>query len=357
MPRTPGPGAGPGPAAVPGPGRPPVAFVAGIAQGIFVVLFILFVARRLHGDSSKIGLLRGVQAVGAIAGGLGLAMLARNASPGRLVAGAALIFGAVDLTIWNAPALTTATVVYVALFIAAGAPGVVMETGLVSLLQVAAPVGARGRTFGALGMVTNAGQAVGMLGAGALASQLGLMTLLNAQGLLYLVGRSPGGGRSRRPARRARAPAATIWEPGPTVDLELTRRLAVAHRYCHRLAVRSGAARSSQRRRRPYTSRRGRGSGDRRSAAAPASSRGSSLATRARSSSRSARPRLLERPRPSRTRTTRRRRSAGVSFARCSRASIATSAIDSSFRTGTRRTPGTWPAARASDLVTNRAGT
>ena len=164
-----------------------VAFVAEIAQGIFVVLFILFVARRLHGDSGEIGLLRGVQAVGAIAGGLGLVVLGRDASPGRLVAGAALIFGAVDLTIWNAPALTTATVVYVGLFIAAGAPGVGLETGLVSLFGLAAPAGARGRAFGALGTVSNAGQAIGMIAAGTLTSQLGLMALLNAQGLLYLV--------------------------------------------------------------------------------------------------------------------------------------------------------------------------
>jgi hypothetical protein len=109
-----------------------------------------------------------------------MALLARDASPGRLVAGAALIFGAVDLTIWNAPALTTATVVYVALFVAAGAPGVAMDTGLVSLFQLAVPGDARGRTFGALGMVSNAGQAVGMLAAGVLTSQLGLLTLRNA---------------------------------------------------------------------------------------------------------------------------------------------------------------------------------
>ncbi|HEX3975265.1 MAG TPA: hypothetical protein VHW96_03325 [Solirubrobacteraceae bacterium] len=50
-----------------------VALVAETAQGIFVVLFIVFVARRLHGGAAEIGLLRGVQAVGAIAGGILLA--------------------------------------------------------------------------------------------------------------------------------------------------------------------------------------------------------------------------------------------------------------------------------------------
>jgi MFS family permease len=163
-----------------------VAFVAEIAQGIFVVLFILFVARRLHGGSSEIGLLRGVQAIGAIGGGLALSMLARARAPGALIAGAAVAFGAVDLTIWNGPALTTATAVYAGLFILAGAPGVVLDTGLVSLFQLAGPDGTRGRRFGALGLVSNAGQAIGMLAAGTLTAQLGLMALLNAQGLLYL---------------------------------------------------------------------------------------------------------------------------------------------------------------------------
>jgi MFS family permease len=185
-----------------------VAFVAQIAQGIFVVLFIVFVARRLHGDSSEIGLLRGVQAVGAIAAGLGITMLARDHSPGSLVAGAALLFGVVDLTIWNAPALTTTTAVYIALFIAAGAPGVAMQTGLVSLVALAAPAGARGRAFGALGMAGNAGQAIGMVAAGALTSQLGLMTMLNAQGALYIAaGVLAALGLAAAPPRRTRRPA------------------------------------------------------------------------------------------------------------------------------------------------------
>jgi MFS family permease len=164
-----------------------VAFIAEIAQGIFVVLFILFVARRLHGGSGEIGLLRGVQAIGAIGGGLALSVMARPWAPGALIAAAALAFGAADLMIWNGSAVTTAPALYAGLFVLAGAPGVVLETGLVSLFQLAVPDGSRGRIFGALGMVSSSGQAIGMLAAGILTPQLGLMTLLNAQGLLYLV--------------------------------------------------------------------------------------------------------------------------------------------------------------------------
>jgi hypothetical protein len=185
-----------------------VAFVADIAQGIFVVLFILFVARRLHGGSSEIGLLRGVQAIGAIGGGLALSLLARSRgrAPGALIAGAALAFGAVDLMIWNGPGLTTEPAIYAALFVLAGAPGVVLDTGLVSLFQLAGSDGNRGRIFGALGLVSNAGQAIGMLAAGALTARLGLMALLNAQGLLYLAAGVLAAGLLAETGRRRASP-------------------------------------------------------------------------------------------------------------------------------------------------------
>jgi MFS family permease len=163
-----------------------VAFVAEIAQGIFVVLFIVFVARRLHGGSGEIGLLRGIQAVGAIGAGLVLSVAGRAGSAARMTAGAALVFGLLDLAVWNASAVTTAVPVYIALFIAVGAPGVVMETGLISLLQVSSAEAERGRVFGALTFVSSAGQAVGMLAAGILAGPVGLMPMLNAQACLYL---------------------------------------------------------------------------------------------------------------------------------------------------------------------------
>ena len=164
-----------------------VALIAGAAQGIFVVLFILFVARRLHGGASEIGLLRGVQAVGAICAGLVLGLAHRSFSAGRLTAAGALAFGVLDLVIWNAPGLTTGAALYVLLFVAVGAPGVVMETGLISSLQLSGTDAERGRVFGALTLATNAGQAAGMLAAGLLTAPLGLMTLLNAQGCLYLL--------------------------------------------------------------------------------------------------------------------------------------------------------------------------
>jgi MFS family permease len=164
-----------------------VALVADMAQGIFVVLFIVFVARRLHGGSAEIGLLRGVQAVGAIGGGLLLAMRGGRWRPVVLVAVAAIAFGLLDLTIWNGPALTRSAALYVALFALAGAPGVMMDTGGISFLQAVVSDSERGRAFAAVGLTENAGQALGIVAAGLLAAPLGLTALLDAQGGLYLV--------------------------------------------------------------------------------------------------------------------------------------------------------------------------
>ncbi len=161
-------------------------FFADIAQGIFLVLFIVFVARRLHGGAGETGLLRGVQAVGAIAAGLMLATVGRHGTPARLIAAAALTFGAISLLVWNLPALTSAPAVYVALFAVVGAPGVVMVTGLISFLQQAGDSAEHGRIFGALGLAENAGQAVGMIVAGVLTGPLGLGAILDLQAGIYL---------------------------------------------------------------------------------------------------------------------------------------------------------------------------
>jgi Na+/melibiose symporter-like transporter len=162
-------------------------FFADIAQGIFLVLFIVFVARRLHGGAGETGLLRGVQALGAIGAGLILATVARRGPPVRLMAGAALAFGAISLLVWNLPTLTTDPAVYAVLFAIVGAPGVVMSTGLISFLQQAGDGSEHGRIFGALGLAENAGQAVGMIAAGLLTGPLGLGAILDLQGTIYLV--------------------------------------------------------------------------------------------------------------------------------------------------------------------------
>jgi MFS family permease len=172
-------------------------------QGVFVVLFVVFVARVLHGGAAENGLLRGVQAIGAIAGGALLAST-RRIGPARLTMGACLVFGALLLATWNLPRLSTAEPIYVALFIATGIPAVAMSTGLVSVLQEATVDGERGPVFAAVGMVYATGQAVGMLAAGLLGDRFGTVPMLDGQAIAFLLaGLVALIGLGARPARAA----------------------------------------------------------------------------------------------------------------------------------------------------------
>jgi MFS family permease len=187
-----------------------VAFISQIAQGIFVVLFILFVASRLHGGPAEVGLLRGVQAIGAVAGGLALTALSRRWRPASLTAFAAITFGVIDLVLWNAPSLSAATWIYVVLFIAIGAPGIVLATGLISSLQSDSPSHEHGCVFSAYGLAGNTGQVLGMLAAGLLTARLGLMTMLNTQALIYL---AAGAFAARQITKPRAMPAKTASTP------------------------------------------------------------------------------------------------------------------------------------------------
>ncbi len=187
-----------------------VAFVDQIAQGMFVVSFIIFVAQRLHGGPGEIGLLRGIQAIGAIAGGIVLSWRGGRASPARLTAWSSAAFGVIELVLWNAPRLSTAAPIYWILFTLVGAPGVLLLTGMVSHTQLSAAESERGRAFALLGLAGNAGQVVGILTAGLITGLLGLSVVLDAQALLYLAGGAlaawlmtgPGPRTVSRPARR-----------------------------------------------------------------------------------------------------------------------------------------------------------
>ena len=164
-----------------------VIFVSSVAQGMFVVLFVLFALGPLRGSDADVGLLRGIQASGAIVAGVVLGFLARGASPRVLAGVSLLVFGALSLATWNLPPITTDLWPYVLLFAAVGAPAVVMLAGLMSVLQEHSEPHHRGAVFAAAGLVAAVGQAGGIL-LGALSDgPVGLMPLLQVQGCVYLL--------------------------------------------------------------------------------------------------------------------------------------------------------------------------
>jgi MFS family permease len=153
---------------------------------MFVVLFVVFVLRRLGGEAGEVGLLRGVQAVGGIAGGLVLGAVAGRFAPRTLVAAGCFGFGLVCLAIWNGPALTTAAPLYLVLFAVVGVPIAAGLAGLTTVLLGGTPDEFRGRVMSTLVVADASAQAAGTLLAGALVGVVGLLPLLEAHAGLGL---------------------------------------------------------------------------------------------------------------------------------------------------------------------------
>jgi Na+/melibiose symporter-like transporter len=194
-----------------------VSALAAVAQGIFTVLFVLFVTRVLRGDGADVGLLRGVQAIGGLLGGVLVVGLAARLEPGRLLGASLLAFGGVSLALWNGPNLTTALALYLGLFVAAGIPGIGVLTGLTALVQAQTEDAYLGRVFATYLGAFNGLQAVGMLLAGLLGDVVGVVAVLNGQAAIYLLagatawltlGRPLPSGRYPRTSKRVRMPLA-----------------------------------------------------------------------------------------------------------------------------------------------------
>ena len=163
-----------------------ISFLGAVAQGLFLVLFVLFVFRSLGAGDQVVGLLRGVQAIGGVLGGVAVAVSARRIGARRLTVGGLAAFGLIALLTWNSPAITNRTWWYAALFILVGLPATAITTGLITGTQRAAPLHVRGRVLSLIQVIEALGQGTGILLAGLLGSSLSLTLLLDGQATLYL---------------------------------------------------------------------------------------------------------------------------------------------------------------------------
>jgi MFS family permease len=98
-----------------------------------------------------------------------------------------MLFGLIDLAIFNTPAFFPFYWLSIGLFIAVGIPGIIALTGAQSRLQASAPDAYRGRVFGALGAAMGLFMLAGTLVAGVVTHELGVVTVLNIDSASYVV--------------------------------------------------------------------------------------------------------------------------------------------------------------------------
>jgi MFS family permease len=161
--------------------------ITNLGEGVFGVLFIVFVNRVLHGGAAQIGLLMSAQAVGALIGGVLVGWIGSRLLSPRWIGLCTVAFGLIDLVIFNSPAFFPVFLLTVALFVLVGMPGVAAFTGITALQQAATPDAYRGRVSSAF---FTTGALLGLLGttiAGALGDHLGVVTILNIQGGVYVL--------------------------------------------------------------------------------------------------------------------------------------------------------------------------
>lgn len=162
--------------------------IISIGEGVFSVLIVAFVDRVLGRGGPELGVLMSAQAIGGLAGGIAGAALGTRLSPRWLIGGSTILFGLFDLGLinyarwypefWPAP-------VWIAL---AGVPGAMLVAGVLSTLQTAVPDEYRGRVFAAYLTVFASLALVGNVLGGLLADPLGVLSVLNTQGVGLVCG-------------------------------------------------------------------------------------------------------------------------------------------------------------------------
>ncbi len=161
--------------------------VTSVGEGIMSTLFAPFVRSVLHARAETYGLIVAAQAVGGILGGLLTASFGDRLRPARAMGRAAVAFGLIDLAVFLYPLRLTAAWPSVVLMVLVGFPGALMATCSATLMQRHTAGGHRGRVFGAFGALEGVAMVAGTCAAGFLGRTAGIVPVLAAQGVGYVL--------------------------------------------------------------------------------------------------------------------------------------------------------------------------
>ena len=158
-----------------------------IAQGFFLVLFVVFVVDRLDGGGVQVGIIRGSMAVGAIVGASLIGRFANRFGPITLLIAGYVGFSVVSFVFWNAPTISTAVWIYMVVFGLTGIPGAALGIGEATATQLFSPPGMLGRVAGLGGALDALTRSAGSLLAGILVTHVDLIVLLDVHAAIPLV--------------------------------------------------------------------------------------------------------------------------------------------------------------------------
>lgn len=160
--------------------------LADVAFAAFPLLFITFVIVELGGDGSEIGIIRGMAAFGGLTASILVARWAKQVNPAFMMMWGYFGFWVVAFLFINASFVTHALWVYLLLFALSGIPNATSQIGATATAQKYCPPELRGRLAGVASATDAVGAAIGTVAAGLLVDHVGIVTLFNGQGLVYL---------------------------------------------------------------------------------------------------------------------------------------------------------------------------
>jgi len=148
-------------------------------------LFAPFTSKVLGGDALAYGWLVSAQAIGGVIGSLLLSWRGTIAAPARMLGFGALGLCLFDLLTFNYHVFIPGVWPGIVLMSIVGVPIAGMVAGLTTLMQLSTEDAYRGRILGAYGAIGALSTLIGATLGGILGDQVGIVTMLNIQGLGY----------------------------------------------------------------------------------------------------------------------------------------------------------------------------
>jgi predicted MFS family arabinose efflux permease len=161
--------------------------ISALGEGVFSVMFVVWVHDVLEGGSRELGWLMSAQAVGGLLGGALLGSSAHRFSPVHVFGLGSIVFGVLDLALFNYPLFLSGIWIGIVLIGLVGIPTISAGAGFMTMMQQAVQDAYRGRVFGIRGTIAALLQLAGTLIAGALGGVVGPIVLLNIQGGSYIL--------------------------------------------------------------------------------------------------------------------------------------------------------------------------